>query len=48
MMKKEYFEALKELRIARNHFENASSEYIEVAIMELLMAEAKVEAAFHE
>ena len=47
-MKKEYFEALKELKIARNHFDNALPEYIDAAIMELLMAEAKVGAVYHE
>ena len=47
-MKKEYFEALKELKIAQNHFDNASPEYIGAAILELLMAEAKVRAVYHE
>lgn len=41
-MNKEYFSALQELDIARNHFANAEPEFVETAIYELIAAECKV------
>ena len=43
-MKKEYFAALKDLNIARNHFEHAEEDFIEAAVMELCAAEKRFEA----
>lgn len=42
MMSREYIAALKELEIARNHFNNAEPDFIESSIYELIAAEYKV------
>lgn len=44
----DYKEAVKQLRIARNHFENADPDYIDAAIYELKMAEARFSAVRKE
>ena len=37
-------EAVQELEIARNHFENCESEYVSAAIFELMAAESRLDA----
>ena len=41
---KEYYDAVADLKRAWNHFENAESDYITVAIYEIRAAEARVVA----
>lgn len=41
---KEYYDAMADLKLAWNHFENAESDYITAAIYEIRAAEARVEA----
>lgn len=37
-------EALRDLEVARNHFENCDPEFVDAAIFELCSAESKVDA----
>lgn len=40
----DYMTALHEVEVARNHFENATPDYIDAAIHELLYAEQRLNA----